>query len=105
MSVYSKNHGDTEAVRLVVMNDYGTYKEAMRIVGQCWWDEEDGTWNDIEDAAEDLCAMVSCINRDADGFTDLQGVDYDQVDWQQLIRDELHELNLQEGRDGKAGLS
>lgn len=105
MSGYRDAHGDTETVRLVVMNTYETYQEVVRIV-TCitWWDDDDNTWNDIDKAAREYRAMVEGLDPGADGFTDLQGVDYDDVDFAQLIRDELYDANLQEGRDGLAGL-
>lgn len=105
MSVYSNNHGDTEAVRLVMMNDYGAYQAVMYIVNHTpWWDDDDDTWNDIGKAAREYRALMDDIDRNADGFTDLIGVDYDGVDFAQLIKDELYEINLQENRAGKAGL-
>lgn len=105
MSVYSQTRGDTQAVRLVVMNTYDTYKALMPIISRVtWWDDDDSTWNDIDKAAKDYRAMVEMIPRNADGMTDLIGVDYDRVDWFQLIRDELYEVNLKEGRKGDAGL-
>lgn len=105
MSVYSNNHGDTEAVRLVMMNDYGTYKAVMDIVNRVpWWDDEDSTWNDIGKAAREYRGLMDEIDRNADGFTDLLGVDYDSVDFRELIANELVEINLQEKRSATAGL-
>lgn len=104
MTGYRDAHGDTAAVRLVVMNVYEPYKELMRIIERVtWWDDEDGTWNDIAKAAREYRALVETLDPNADGFSDLRGIDYDDVDFEQLIRDELYEVNLQDGRDGSAG--
>ena len=104
MSGYAMAHGDTAAVQLVVMNTYDTYKAVCRIISTAWWDDSDSTWNDIDHAAREYRAMVESLDPSADGFTDLQGIDFDNVDFVQLVGDELYEVNLQDGREGKAGL-
>lgn len=104
-SGYAMAHGDTEAVRLVVMNYEHTYCEVVRITTRvAWWDDSDDTWNDIDKAVREYRALVESLDPNADGFTDLQGIDLDQVDFVQLVRDELYEINLQDGREGNAGL-
>lgn len=96
---------DTSYVRLVVMNTEPTYREVMRIVNRvAWWDDDDNTWNDVDKAARAYREMVEGLDPAADGFTDLQGIDYDNVDFVELIRDELYQVNLDEGREGDAGL-
>jgi hypothetical protein len=104
-SGYAIAHGDTAAVSLVVNNTYETYKATQHIIDRTtWWDDSDSTWNDIDKAAQQYREIVESIDRHADGMTDLVGIDYDAVDFAQLIRDELVERNLQDGRDGLAGL-
>lgn len=105
MSGYLAAHGPTATVDLVVSNTYEPYKAVQSIIDRVtWWDDDDNTWNDVDKAAGEYRAVVESINRHADGMTDLIGVDYDEVDFEQLIRNELVERNLIEGRDGEAGL-
>src|SRR5690606_20190470 len=105
ISGYLEAHGPTATVDLVVSNTYETYKAVQHIIDRtAWWDDDDSTWNDIDKAATEYRAMVGAIDRHADGMTDLVGIDYNEVDFQQLIRNELIERNLMDGRDGEAGL-
>ncbi|AAN01746.1 hypothetical protein P755_gp125 [Mycobacterium phage Quink] len=105
MSGYLEEHGPTATVSLVVNNTYETYKAVQYVIDRVtWWDDDDDTWNDIDKAAAEYRAIVESINRRADGMQDLIGIDYNEVDFHQLVRDELAERNVIEGRNGEAGL-
>lgn len=92
------------SIALVINNYEPTYREFQRIVGIAWWDDDDNTWNDLDTAAKALRGLVSELDPDEDGFSDLKGIDYSSVDWESIITEELEELNIQEGRGRTAGL-
>ena len=100
---YAYEHGDAATVQLAVMNTEWTYRAVMKIIGTAWWDDDDQTWNDLDKAARQYRELGESLPRAGD-FIDLAGLDYDAVDWAELVRDELAEVNIQEGRDSLAGL-
>lgn len=103
MSVDNKGLNDT--VSLVVNNYEGPYKAVQAIIDRVtWWDDDDATWNDVPRAARDYRAVVESLDPNEDGLRDLQGIDLDDVDFEELIREELRQRNRDAGRDYEAGL-
>lgn len=100
MSGYLDAHGDTMTIDLVVSNERKLYEQLQTILDGIQWDGQ--TWHGIDNAARDYRRMVRVLPRDL--YTDLKGVDLDKVDFHGLIRSELGERNLYEGRDFDAGL-
>lgn len=94
----------TQTVRLILNNYEHLYRAFQHAVGLAWWDDEDSTWNDVDKAAKDVEQLARSLDATAPGMSDLLKIDYDNVDWHELIHDELEEANLQEGRARTAGL-
>jgi hypothetical protein len=96
---------DEDTVSMVVNNYEGPYRELQDILNRvCWWDDDDSTWNDIDKAADRYRELVTALNPDADGFSDLKGIDLSRVDFREMIREELEQVNLDNGREPGSGL-
>lgn len=99
------NDYNTNTVRLVLNNYEGTYRATQAIVETATsWDEDDQTWSDTKQAESDLAEFTRAIDPGLDGFSDLAKVNYDLVNWTELVEDVLEDLNEQEDRDRRAGL-
>lgn len=94
----------TQTVRIILNNYEPLYRAFQQVVNQSWWDEDDNTWNDIDKSVKDVRALTQALDAHAPGLTDLLKVDYDDVDWNEIIEEELEERNIQEDRDRRAGL-
>lgn len=108
MTGYNEEHGHTAAVHLVLANEQNLYDEHQRIVRGCWWDDEDNTWNGVDEAAEalrDYVTFLGVMLPRHDGYDDLLDAELSTVDWPELIVSELREQNLSEGRAADAGLA
>jgi hypothetical protein len=93
------------AIQLVVNNYEPVYRELRRIIDRItWWDDDDDTWNDIDKAAQEYRGLVESLDPDAPGFSDLQGINYEAVDFIGLVHEELEQENLDAGRRAEAGL-
>ncbi|ORW08533.1 MULTISPECIES: hypothetical protein [Mycolicibacter] len=101
MSAYSIAHGPEAAVDLVVANDRGGRESTLSIVAaNCAF--VDGQWTGIEQAAASYREFL--LNSPLRHNPDLDGVDLVAVDYIRLIRSELEERNIQDGRPQFAGL-
>jgi hypothetical protein len=107
MTGYNMAHGDTNAVQLDLNNDEFAYRGYMAIIRRIvWWDDNDGTWNDIDKAANAVRAFAGELTGDDNGaYGEIRDADFDAVNWQEIVTDVLQEENLQEGRERDAGLS
>lgn len=94
----------TNTVRIILHNYEPIYRAFQQTVRRAWWDDDDNTWNDIDKAAAELKQLTTALDAHADGMSDLLKVDYAQVDWAELVTDELEEINLSEDRPQLAGL-
>lgn len=105
MSGYSNWDGDTAAVKETLDNVEGLYREYRRIIGRvAWFDEDDNTWEDVEKAADEVRDTVGPLLRELVESGELRGVDLDSVDWVEIVKEELNQTNLDEGRAADAGL-
>ncbi|MEB3022926.1 MULTISPECIES: hypothetical protein [Mycolicibacter] len=101
MSQYSIEHGPEAAVDLVVANDREGRAATLAIVAaNCALLE--GRWTGIEQAAAGYREYL--LNSPLRHNCDLEGVDLTVVDYVGLVRSELEERNIQDGRPTLAGL-
>jgi hypothetical protein len=104
MTGYRKAHGDYAAICLDVNNDYHAYTAAQLIIDVAWYDDDDNTWNDIDEAAALLHDFVSTLDTSLPKFSDIAGADLASIDWRAMVVEEIQERNLQDGRPRNAGL-
>lgn len=102
MSAYSEAHGAEAAVDLVVANDRAARETFLSILEAHCVFTEAGGWTGLDNAAEKYSAFLKASPLRSD--PDLAGVDLDAVDYRDLVRSELQEINLQAGRSQLAGL-
>ena len=106
MTGYNVCHGDTEAVQMNLDNDEFAYKSYLAIIDRiAWWDDDDNTWNDVQKAAKAVAAFTSELGAQSGGqYGEIFDADLSRVGWVEIVTDVLYQKNLDEGREGKAGL-
>lgn len=107
MTGYNVAHGDTEAVQLDLNNDEFAYREYMHIINRtCWFDEEDNTWNSVQEAANRVELFVREIQsgKRIPEFGEIFDADLSTVDFRLIVAEVLAEENIQEKRPSTLGL-
>lgn len=105
MSNFSDAHGPEAAIAFTLSNTQESYDELQRITGRAQWDEDIQTWSNIDAAAKELRQYTSELSpTDRGDYSDLGGINMSEVNWDQIIIDELAEANVQAGRPSHTGL-
>lgn len=103
MTGYNIAHGDTEAVRLDLMNIREARETMLDIItGAAHWDGE--RWVGVESAAQKLRHYVDTLDTKREGFDEIRDADLDNVDWDGIVISDLREINAEAGRGFDDGI-